>query len=170
MLVLVVGGVVVGFEKGIVLAAKQSRPKALQGMHVAPCSVASAGRKLATLSGLCPREVNITVHERASEVMGTNASPIISQHLSSVDDDAPLQEGLSQRCGRIRKCTFRALALAALPQIRRCKWLCPQGLGVKWLERAWWCRGPLACMHKLPSSVGNEGSARGTLVTCRSMP
>jgi hypothetical protein len=61
----------------------------------------------------------------------------------------------------------KSLALAALPQIRRCEWLSDFAFGVKWLAQAGvvvaWCRGALACTEiQLPSSVGNERRARGT--------
>jgi hypothetical protein len=47
----------------------------------------TAARKLTTLSGFSEREVNLNVHERASEVMGRHPPPIMSKHLSSEDDD-----------------------------------------------------------------------------------
>ena len=39
----------------------------------------TAGAELATLSGFSEREVKLNVHERASEVVGRSASPIMSK-------------------------------------------------------------------------------------------
>jgi len=55
-----------------------------QGCVAAPCDQwLTAGADLATLSGFSEREVKLNVHERASEVVGRNASPIMSKPWSS---------------------------------------------------------------------------------------
>ena len=51
-----------------------------QGYVAAPCDQwLTAGAELATLSGFSEREVKLNVHERASEVVGRSASPIMSK-------------------------------------------------------------------------------------------
>jgi hypothetical protein len=86
-------------------------------------AVGLVGRTLDSLSGLSEQEVNITVHERASGVLARRASPIMSKPLYSENDDVHAAGRPSECGGRIGK----SLALAALPQIRRCEWLCLRG-------------------------------------------
>lgn len=72
----------------------------------APCDQwLAAGGELATLSGFSEREVKLNVHEGASEVVGRNASPIMSKPLSSEDDDEHAAGGAEPvlRAGSITK-------------------------------------------------------------------
>ena len=116
----------------VVSAAEQAQNVAGDACRAAPrCGllwlavglVGLVGRTLDSLSGLSEQEVNITVHERASGVLARRASPILSKPLYSENDDVHAAGRPSECGGRIRK----SLALAALPQIRRCEWLCLRG-------------------------------------------
>jgi hypothetical protein len=51
----------------------------VRGCSVRSVAWLTAGAELATLSGFSEREVKLNVHERASEVVGRSASPIMSK-------------------------------------------------------------------------------------------
>jgi hypothetical protein len=60
--------------------AKRSSAAGPQGYVAAPCDQwLTAGADLETLSGFSEREVKLNVHERPSEAVGRNASPIMSK-------------------------------------------------------------------------------------------
>jgi hypothetical protein len=146
-------------------ASRRAGPKCCRGCMSSRAALwLAVGRTLDSLSGLSEREVNITVHERASGVLARSASPIMSKPCLLKMTMCTLQDGRASAVAGSGK----SLALAALPQIRRCEWLCLRGqVTLKWLAQAGvvvaWCRGALACTEiQLPSSVGNERRARGT--------
>jgi hypothetical protein len=85
-------------------ASRRAGPKYCRGCMSSRAALwLAVGRTLDSLSGLSEREVNITVHERASGVLARSASPIMSKPLSSEDDDVRAAGRPSECGGRIRK-------------------------------------------------------------------